>query len=83
MIGKCARAGIAALVLGSSALAVGAVPAQAQVRPGQLPGDREVEIFYYSSAAKTTVVGVESYGNCGFSFSGTSSAYSTVTSYVC
>lgn len=87
MIGKFARAGIAALVLGSSALAVGALPAQAQVQvrpgPGQLPNDEEIETFYYSSAAKTTAVGEKSYGNCGFSSWGVPSAYSTTFVYSC
>jgi uncharacterized protein DUF6289 len=81
MIGKFARAGIAALMLGSSVLTVGALPAQAQARPGQIAD--EVEFIYYSSAAKTTAVGEKMYGACGFSSWGVSSNYYVLFTYPC
>jgi hypothetical protein len=87
MIGKFARAAIAALVLGSTALGVGALPAQAQThvqaRPGMLPNNEERETYYYSSAAKTTVVGYSEWGNCGVYNYGTSSIYTTTVYFSC
>jgi hypothetical protein len=78
MARKIIRAGIVAVFAGA-AMTV-AVPAHAyQVGPyGQ-----EYIVTYFSNAQHTTEVGQLVYGSCGYSDTGTTSAYSTTVQYAC
>ena len=78
MARKIIRAGIVA-VLAGAALTV-AVPANAYIVG---PFGQEYITTYYSNAQHTTEVGQIISGACGFSETGTTSAYSTTFQYAC
>jgi len=78
MTRKIIRAGIiAAFAVGA---VVTAVPAHAYPVG---PGGEEYQTTYYSSPTHVTVVGVVRSGSCGYSATGTTSAYSTTIIMEC
>jgi hypothetical protein len=79
MLRKLTRTGIAGMVLAAAAVAGTALPAQAQAKPGILPGYEYVTL-YYSTAQHTNNIGARGFGCTDYSW-GSVSEYQISYSY--